>query len=64
MPPHRSLEERLAELETFQKEAKPMVEAYKAGRLVFKLVWVVGGLVVGLGAVLKSWTWMVGHLKP
>jgi hypothetical protein len=61
MPPHRSLEERLAELELFQKEAKPMVEAYKAGQLVFKLAWLAGGLVIGAAALLKAWTWITSN---
>ena len=63
MPPHRSLEERLADLERFYKEAKPMVDAYKAGQLVFKLAWIIGGLIVSVAAVLKSWTWITSNFK-
>jgi len=63
MPQHRSYEDRLAELEKFQKEAKPIIDAYRAGQIVVKLVWLVGGLIVGVGAVLKSWTWITSHFK-
>jgi len=63
MPPHRSLEDRLLELEQFKTEAKPIVDAYKAGQLVVKVVWLVGGLIVGVTAVAKSWTWIMGHWK-
>ena len=61
MPPHRSLEDRLVELELFQKEAKPIIDAYKAGQLVVRLIWVVGGAIVGIGAILKSWAWITSN---
>ena len=43
----KSTEERLAELETFQREAKPIVDAYKAGQLVVKVFWLAGGVIIG-----------------
>jgi hypothetical protein len=63
MPPHRSLEERLVELENFRNEAKPIIDAYKAGQVIVKLVWVLGGFIVGAAAVMKSWTWITSHMK-
>jgi len=63
MPHQKSTEERLAELELFKTEAKPIVDAYKAGQLVFRFVWVVGSLIVGAGVVLKSWVWITGNVK-
>jgi hypothetical protein len=63
MPPHRSLEDRLVELEQFKKEAKPIVDAYKAGGLIVRLAWVIGGLIVFAGGVMKSWTWIASNFK-
>ncbi len=60
MPHQRSTEERLDELELFYKEAKPIIEAYKAGQLVWRLIWVLGGLFVMAGGILKSWAWITG----
>jgi hypothetical protein len=61
MPHQKSYDERLSELEDFYKEAKPIIDAYKAGQLVWRLIWVVGGAFVGIGAILKSWAWITSN---
>lgn len=61
MPHQKSFDERLSELETFQKEAKPIMDAYKAGQLVWRLIWVLGAVFVGIGGILKSWAWITSN---
>jgi len=64
MPPHRSLEDRLIDLERFQAEAKPIVDLYKAGTIIGKILWVVGGIIVGGTAVWAAISgWITSHLK-
>jgi hypothetical protein len=61
MPHQKSFEERLAELESFQKDAKPIMDAYKAGQLVWRLIWVLGAVFVGIGGIVKSWAWITSN---
>jgi hypothetical protein len=62
MPHQKSIDERLDELEAFQKEAKPIMDAYKAGQLIWRLVWVLGAVFVGIGGILKSWAWITSNI--
>jgi hypothetical protein len=75
MPPHRSYEDRLGDLERaldtekrerqkFQTEVKPILDFYSAGTGIGKLLWIIGGFIVGAAAV---WTaisgWISSHWK-
>ena len=73
--PHRSIEERLADLEResddekeerkkLQSDVKPIVALYNAGVVIGKLLWIIGGLIVGTATVWAAISgWLSGHWK-
>jgi hypothetical protein len=68
MPPHRSYEERLADLEREQlrikTEVKPILDFYSAGTIIGKLLVIVGGLIVGAATVWAAISgWVSSHWK-
>jgi hypothetical protein len=75
MPPHRSLDDRLfdleRELETEKRErkelensVKPILDFYSAGTLIGKLLWIIGGIVTGSAAVWAVISgWVTNHPK-
>lgn len=64
MPPHRSYDERLADLERELKEEKektrPLVEFYNTGTVIGKMLWILGGIVVAGAGIYAA---IMGHGK-
>jgi hypothetical protein len=68
MPPHRSYEDRLADLEREQQklksQVKPIVDLYSAGTLIGKLLWVIGGILTGAAVIWAAISgWITSHWK-
>lgn len=64
MPPHRSLEERVADLEKDQDDVKSIVALYNAGTVIGKILWVVGGVIIGAATIWAAISgWITNHLK-
>lgn len=71
--PNRSWDERLAEVERMigeekrarqqlQNEVKPIVDFYNAGSLIGKVLWILGGLIVGAATVWAAISgWVTSH---
>jgi hypothetical protein len=73
--PHKSFDDRLAdierelglekrELQRLQTDTKPIVDFYNAGTKLGKLLWVAGGIIVGVATVWAAISgWVTSHWK-
>lgn len=62
------IERALADLERresrVENEVRPLVDFYNAGTLVGKLLWIIGGLIVGVTTVWAALSgWITSHWK-
>lgn len=75
MPPHRSWDDRFADLERavgeekrerekLQTAVKPIVDFYSAGTLVGKLLWIIGGIITSAAVIWAAFSgWITSHWK-
>lgn len=60
----RALRDEQQEREKLQSKVQPLVELYNAGAIIGKLLWIVGGLTVGIATVWAAISgWVTSHWK-
>lgn len=75
MPPHRSFDERLADLQRdldierrkrqeLQVSVKPLLNFYSAGTVIGKMLWIIGGILTGAAVIWAAISgWITSHWK-